>query len=263
MQIIFAVILLCVIVYIRERIRSKKNAVTSDQKDRVENTDKTINSINSQKTTQAPDPRDNIKIPNKIDNQRIAYKYSKVPLSNLDFSVVKDAVDNHAWKMDVQISEDVCIVIHNEKALGKIQNSKYTRMISDWIRNDEPFLVYLENVDDENLTAAVFIVFYRDKQKYMQNREQTVVKLTAYSSESKQFIIGALENGEELDVDSEYNLNTGKEYVSVSSVGDEIGRLPKKISDRFLEEGIAGCFFEKSEYDDEKDKEIPFVRIYW
>lgn len=209
------------------------------------------------------DSRDNLTVPKKINGIPLVYKYSGVAVSNFDFAVGMSAANNHDWKMEIQTDGIICNIIYNGLKLGEVGNKKRADMLFDWVRNGEPFLVYLENINTEQKSATIFIAFYRDKQKKLANHEQTIVKLTSYSSEKKQFAISLLDPGDELDIDNGFSDRTGDEFTAVFSAGEEIGRLPKKILTRLTDEGAAACFFEKSEYDPEKGKDVPFVRIYW
>ena len=69
-----------------------------------------------------------------------------------------------------------------------------------------------------------------------------------------------MHEGEKVDLEEDYD---GDDSVIVSSVGMEIGHLPKKQARKFVADGCAGAFVEEIEYDDEKDRYIPHIRIYW
>lgn len=44
---------------------------------------------------------------------------------------------------------------------------------------------------------------------------------------------------------------------------DEIGALPKAVAQRYLQNGAVAAFVDHIEYDADKDKNIPYVMIYW
>ena len=206
--------------------------------------------------------RTEITCPRIKDGSPLAYSYHNVEISNLRFDVAMQAANEDFWELGSKIDGEEILLTWKNKLIGGLTGER-GNMIRDWIKNGEPFLIFLEGINSEEHKAYAFLAFYRDKRKKMEFREKSVVKLTNYRSEYKQLEIPCIDNGEELELSEEYNDNTGDDYVSVEYNGEEIGRLPKKISDRYLDEGAAGCFFDRSDYDDEKDIYIPFVEIYW
>lgn len=200
-----------------------------------------------------------ITIPNSKDGIPLAYKYSKQEIAQLNYDVAMTAVHNNSWELSAALENNEISLYLDGAKIG-ILSGTHVDMMKDWIKNEEPYLIYLENINTEQKTAVASLFFYRDKRKSLAYREQTVVKLTRYSDEYAQLTIPFLTPGTELDISEEYDLDT--DYVSISS-GFEIGRLPKKISERYFEEGAAACFFDHYEEDPNSLKYIPFVSIYW
>ena len=134
-------------------------------------------------------------------------------------------------------------------------------MVADWLKRGDPLIIGLKTIsNDDNLSCQAFAAFYRDEQKRLAYRENEVVKLVKYASSDVQDNIGYMHEGEKVDLEEYYD---GDDSVVVSSCGLEIGQLPKKQVRKFIEEGCAGAFVEEIEYDYEKDRYIPHIRIYW
>lgn len=202
-----------------------------------------------------------ITIPSSKDGIPLAYKYSKQEIAQLDYDVAMTAAHNNSWELSAAIENNE-ISLYSDGAKIGLLSGNHVDMMKDWIKNEEPYLIYLENINTEQKTAVASLFFYRDKRKSLSYREQTVVKLTRYSDEYAQLTIPFLTPGTELDISEEYDLDKDTEYVSISS-GFEIGRLPKRISERYFDEGAAACFFDHYEDDPNSLKYIPFVVIYW
>ena len=154
------------------------------------------------------------------------------------------------WKLGVNNDGDIMTLTYHGLPFGIVKNQKRADMLKDWIARNDPFLIYLSHYGTPN-TAAM--VFYRDDEARLSYRESSIVKLTRYSNEDAQLSISILENREPLDFDEE------DEAVAIS----DIGYLPKSAASKYFEEGAAGVFLDHVDYDDEKDKYIPYVKIYW
>lgn len=195
-------------------------------------------------------------IPSKVDSIPIAYRRYQTGIVSQQLSIYEQMQKNGDFSVSAEEKDGKILLYYHQNQYALINDAKTEEMIKDWIRNKEPFLIYA------NSTDTVYVALYRDKRKKMADREHEVVKLTAFSSNAKQETISFLEDGEELDIEEDYD-NNGNDIVIVMRKGDEIGRLPKKQANRIKSEGFAGCFLDHIETDVEKDKYIPFVDIYW
>ena len=220
--------------------------------------DKIINSVQESKRKE----RFNIDIPKRKNNSPLAYQYNHQEILGLNYDFAIKCAKNNTWELSANIEDGNVALYSGENRIG-ILGGKRVEMMKDWIKNKEPYAIILEGVDSENKKAIAYLAFYRDKRAKMSYREQTTFKLTNYRKEDQQMVISSLENGDELYLSEEYNDRTDSEYISVEESNIEIGRLPKKASDRYFNEGAAGCFFDHSDYDCEKDIYIPYVTIYW
>lgn len=204
----------------------------------------------------------NIDISKRKNNAPLAYQYNHQEILELNYDFAFTCAQNNMWELSANIEGDNVALYSNGKRIG-VLGGKRVEMMKDWIKNNEPYTIILEGIDSENKKAIAYLAFYRDKRAKMSYREQTTVRLTNCKKEDQQMIISSLESGDELYLSEEYNDRTDSEYVAVEESCVEIGRLPKKACERYLDEGAAGCFFDYSDYDEEKDIYVPYVTIYW
>ena len=203
-----------------------------------------------------------IDIPKRKNSAPLAYQYNHQEILKLDYDLAIECTQNNAWELSANIESNNVVLYSNGKRIGVLGGNR-VEMMKDWIKNKEPYSIILEGIDSENKKAIAYLAFYRDKRAKMSYREQTTVKLTNCRKEDQQMIISSLESGDELYLSEEYNDRTNSEYVGVEESCVEIGRLPKKACERYLDEGAAGCFFDHNDYDWEKDVYTPYVTIYW
>lgn len=204
----------------------------------------------------------NVDIPKRKNNAPLAYQYNHQEILELNYNFAIECAKNNMWELSANIEDGNVTLYSGENRIG-ILGGKRVEMIKDLIKNNDPYTIILEGIDSENKKAIAYLAFYRDKRAKMSYREQTIVKLTNCRKDDQQMIISSLESGDELYLSEEYNDRTDSEYVSVEESYVEIGRLPKKACERYLEEGAAGCFFDHNDYDEEKDVYTPYVTIYW
>lgn len=195
-------------------------------------------------------------IPERIDDCIRVYYYQKLSIEPVENAqeIAESMSESGDYKLEASKSEDGIVLTYQGQKFALLTSK--TDMVSDWLSRGDPMLIYLGNFGPSGNHVA--IAFYRNEQKRLAYREQQVVKLTAYASEDAQDEIGTLEPGDQLDIEGD-DPDDGIEIWHNS----RIGKLPKSVAKKYAEEGCAGVFFEKSDYDIEKGKEIPYVRIYW
>ncbi len=194
------------------------------------------------------------------DNQplKYAYDFDVVPAPGID--VIKDILGTAEKYVKPVPAGNEIVLRYDGRVFGKILDHKKAEMLADWIRGGFPFEAILRTNGKVNLR------FYKDKRKGNEFREQTVTALTAFKSESRQTIIGFLEPGEELEPSENFER---QDTVDILYMGiDKIGSLPKKLAQRYINEGAYGVFYEKGEDTEDVDKYgdpviRPYVRIYW
>lgn len=162
--------------------------------------------------------------------------------------------------VDARPKEGQIEIVASDMPIGYVDKPGLAKMLSDFIRREEPYFAVLRYPGDKMVLA-----FYRDRRKGQEQREQTVSTLTRYKSSEAQDNISFLSEGDELQLESDYD-NNGNEFVAVESDAGIIGRLPKKIAERVSYDQPYGVFFEKYEEVETDDFETiykPYVRIYW
>lgn len=195
-------------------------------------------------------------IPRKVENIPLAYRRFQTSIISQQISLYEQMQKSGDFSVSAEEKDGKILLYYHQNQYALINDIKTEEMIKDWMKNAEPFLIYA------NSPNTVYVALYRDKRLKLANHEHDVIKLTAFSSNSKQETISFLEEGEELDLEEDYD-NNGNDIVMVFGQGEEIGRLPKKHAAKVITEGAAGCFLHHIETDVEKDKYIPFVEIYW
>ena len=189
--------------------------------------------------------------PKKLNGHPLQYAYvlKLTPLVDLRQSVLC----GEEKIVGVESSDTVINVIYNGEIVGTSDDAGKLKMLKDWEEKGFPRNGIILS-DCEHLN----IRFYADRRKNNSFREQTVTPLYCFQSEQAQGVIAVLENGDPLELEE---INGKENAVIVSYESEKVGELPKKLADRFLEEGAYGAFFEKT--DSVGDIEKPYVRIYW
>lgn len=194
-----------------------------------------------------------IVIPDHIGSAFRKYYYSDIAFNPFPTAeqLALEMQQTNDWSLEaVKAGSGISLNYHG-RPLGVLDNADKAKMVSDWIERGDPFLVFLSHYGEKNTVA---IAFYLDEQSRLSYRESTVSKLTRYAGEDAQFSLSLMSDGEPLDFDEE---DDG--IVAIS----DIGYLPKSVAARYNQEGAAGVFVDHIDYDDEKDKYIPYVKIYW
>lgn len=222
-------------------------------------------SLKQNPKNQAPQQQAQIKItlPAEKNGAPLAYKYSDVRLQNVNANTISRIFEAQKWEIRPENHENRILLFWENMFVGEVPSGKLSEMFCDWLRRGDPLTVLLQAYNQDSGETFVFIAFYRDKRKTLANKEREVVKLIAYSSESKQSAISMLSKGDELLLD-DYEDDNGNNVVDVLGfLAEPIGRLPKKQVTKYFENGIAACYFDHADFDDDKEKDIPYIEIYW
>lgn len=198
--------------------------------------------------------RCDVTIPERVGSCIKVYQYLREPFKPLpgaeDMALEMQASGD--WRLTpVEDSTGITLLYH-DRPFGYLEQGKRAEMVRDWLRRGDPLIIYLSNYGESGCTAAM--AFYRDEQASMAYRESSVVRLTRYTGQDAQLALATMESGERLDLDEE-----DEAVVAVS----DIGYLPKSAASRYSSEGAAGVFIDHVDYDDEQDRYIPYVKIYW
>lgn len=199
-------------------------------------------------------------MPKLIGEEVQLYRYGAVPfmpVENAATEILKLA-NAKSWDLDYKIQDENCALLHDGVLIGTL-TERYD-MICDWHARGDTIKILLQSYC-ANGNATVNIGFYRNEEARISYREATTTKLIGYAGKDAQM---------ELSCASERAILTAVEDVDdngndiINILGDDvIGRLPKKAAARYLSEGAARIFLDRVEYDEEKDKYIPYVKIYW
>lgn len=189
-----------------------------------------------------------LSFPELKDGAPRAYVYSGLQIIDPDTEEIKKLL--YAGKYEIKASSegDKIKLLSGNICIGYFGDIKKD-MLLDWIKRNDPYVMYLSS----SPLPSVRVAFYKDKQPEMKWRDHEVIKLVAYSGREAQESLSCAFPGQEVDLDDDGD---------VVLVGD-MGKLPKKAAEKYIEEGAAGCFIDRIEYDEEKDKYIPYVVIYW
>ena len=198
-----------------------------------------------------------VRIPEKIGDCARVYYYPKVKIIPVPDAraLAEEMQETGDWKLEATKEAFGVELTYHGEAFASLAERE--NMVSDWLQRGDPMFIVLGNLGDSGDYVA--LAFYRDEQKRLANREYEVVKLTRYTNEDAQFALMGLTPGTKLDLEEDYD----REDSVLVMYGDAIGALPKRHAKRFLEDGCSGAFLDRLEYDDEKDKDVPYIRIYW
>lgn len=200
-------------------------------------------------------------VPSVIDRNVLVYKYWGVEFSPFESasSEVSLMIESKDWKLSLSKDGDDILLSHNGEKIGSLTGRK--NMVIDWIDKNDPVRAWLNSFGKSGNT--VFLAFYRDEQERLsKNHDFDIIKLTNYANNDAQFAMSGLEDGVKLDFDENYEYDAPEGTVWVS-FGAPIGRLPKRFAKKYLENGAEAVFLDHIDYDIEKEKDVPYVIIFW
>lgn len=193
--------------------------------------------------------------PKQVNGHPIRYTYvfAFEPLAGVD--VEKDILAGEERVVDTKPIDSGIELSLNGRIFGIIHDKQKSEMLSDWERKGFPcHAILLASGNQVNLR------FYQDRRIGHEWREQTVVALVSFKSESKQDGISFLTPGDEVKMTEDYEKEC---HVDVEGMtGEPIGALPKKVAERYIHNGAHAAYFERGvELDDGIIK--PLIHIYW
>lgn len=247
-----------------ERIASVETTQVSSSKPEQVSTVETTR-VSSSKPAQVASvertPREfpRITVPKRVGNQIILYHYHNIRFTPADDAqiVAEQIAADHSFELSVSMDGEQAVISYRGGRLGTLIDR--IDMVRDWLSKGDLVRVWLENYGDSG--NYLFLAFYRDEERRLSFRENTVVKLIRYANEDAQLSIMDIEKGDKLDFDEDID-SQGNDIIHIS-YGFPIGDLPKKAAQRYLDEGAAAVFFDHVDYDDVKDIAVPHVKIYW
>lgn len=216
---------------------------------------------NSKNSATQEDKKYDIVLPSAIDDAKLVYHYESEKAKNVDYDLAMENASRKEWELGASIIDDEVWLTAKGKPIMQLASKRRSDMLADWVKRGDPYKIYLANINTETKEVHIFIAFYRSIESMMKGRESQVVKLTSYSSEEKQEVIALLNENDELDIEVDYT-DDGDEVYNVVSMGESIGKLPKKIVRRLEEEDFSKCFVDHIDFD-ENDRYVPYIKIYW
>ena len=202
-------------------------------------------------------PQNDYKLPASIDGAPLQYKYV-VSVNVTNEPALLSAAQSGNFELAAHSVGTEMHIFSEDNDIGVI--SDRADMLSDWIRRDDPFRIVLNRFSSE-AGLTVLLAFYKDRRKGQERREQTVTPLVSYKGQSTQETISLfLHNGDELEAEQD---DEREGIVNVYFDGSFIGKLPAKLSKRFIDNEAYGVFVESADLDDDGEYYVPIVRIYW
>lgn len=193
--------------------------------------------------------------PFSVGTANLRYSYD-LPITEATPGSINAVLGDCEKVVEVSVSNNKISLLYGGTPFAYIQDDTKLKMVEDYMRRGDPINAVLK-ADGSHTNLR----FYKDLKKYAGNREQEVLRLTAYKKRDYQDAIISLNEQEELSCFED----SGTVTVSSPRSGD-IGRLPQKAANRAMEENIYAIYFEKCEIEENENGEetyIPYVRIYW
>ena len=282
--VIFIPLAICVFIYnfIHAKVANKKSRAKNARKNKPElsenyknnnankptfvpNTNKQEKTTNNKQSEIKPINK-YIYIPDIIGEEVLLYKYNDIKFVPTDktYQIAEQMIDKNDIELNFKIGSGGRIHIEKyDTDIGVVLDR--TDMINDWIKRNDLIKCWLSKIgDNENILA---VAFYRNEQSHLKYCDTDIIKLTHCYSEDSQMQISCLEKGVKLEFDDNYDLLDYNDFESkniwVVSHAQSIGKLPKKYANKYIDEGAKAIFLDHVEYDEEKDKETPYVIVYW
>lgn len=195
-------------------------------------------------------------VPQRAGEAPLQYQYRLrlTPESGIDVASAILKGEERIVQVGYDEDDKAVLLAEDDKIFGRIRDEKKMEMVRDFMKRGDPVGAVLR--ED---AATVDLLFFRDRRKGQEWREQTVVKLTGCKSKACQEWITLLTPGDEVEVEED-DEHEGR--VNVSQCGNLIGRLPAAAAKRWLEEEGVLTVVESVDMDDNADY-YPSIRIYW
>lgn len=213
--------------------------------------------------TPAPQKSLDIVIPSNIDNAKLFYHYEAEKTKNVDYDAVMKMASEKDWELEAHLVDGAVWLTAKGTPVMQLESDFRANMLSDWMKRGDPYKIYIKNINTDTREVLVYLAFYRTIEAQMQGRESQVVKLTGISGEERQETIYLLNKDDELDIDSEYTDDGDVRYIVTTLSGDSVGRLPKSVQARLANENYEACYVDHVAHDEDRDRYIPYIRIYW
>lgn len=230
--------------------------------EQVSNDQKRMSKINGISTNptycSAPGSFEDLNIPAKSGSSICVYRYWFLQVDPIDEATFYSLYcSGNEYNLLPTIRDNGDVILTYEGAdVCKLLDKR--EMVSDWMARSDIIIFRISVCSPDKYGVAV--AFYRDEEERLKDKPNKIIKLTNYASEAKQDAIACCYDGQKLVC---YEDDDGKRvYVSDFFSSSVIGYLPAKYAEMYLDSGFVGIFFDHSETDEEREREIPFVKIY-
>ena len=210
-------------------------------------------------------PKDHIDIncyiPSRIGDCLRLYQYFNLRIRPIENAceLVQIMQAENTWTFEIKVDNNVVQLYFKENLFGELIDK--ADMVIDWLKRNDPCIVGLKRIDIEKNEYVAFAAFYRDEQKRLAYRENEIVKLIKFANKDVQENLEYINEGDMCELSEDFDDENND--IIIVEVGDKIGQLPKKQAEKFRSNGCAGAFIDHVDFDDEKEKYIPYVKIYW
>ena len=201
-----------------------------------------------------------ISVPSSIGKERLVYKYDLVSLDLFPEAdeIAGTARENNSFEFSFEVCSDKTTFILCGQAFGVLSAGRLAQMIYDFDNRGDTVKAWLQQYGDDG--GFAFLAFYQDEEKKYASRSSNTYKLTRYAANSIQENIFLSSPGDRLVIEED---EEDEEKLWVSDGLNRLGLLPKTASNKYLDEGAAAVFLSSVEYDEDRDKHVPIVKIYW
>lgn len=195
-----------------------------------------------------------LEIPSRIGNLSRVYCYTNVKYAPSEDAedIANSMVADRQYELMLSEDSDTFLVSYNGRTIGTLIDR--VDMVRDWLKRKDIVRCWLKNCGESGHLVA--LAFYRDEQARYSYGENKVYKLVRYANQDAQDMLVYYSDGDKVTLTED---TFCEDVVNVEGIGD----LPKKAAQRYIDEGAAAAFIDHIDYDDEKDKYIPYVKIYW
>lgn len=181
----------------------------------------------AEKPAEPSNPERALLIPQRLQGQRIAYKYENVGiyspqecLDGLDLETIALATKTELrQEPENQYDAKAVAVYMGERKIGYLYKGKLQDMVNDYVVEGRPIFSAIQGIDDDNNKIYIALAFYKNPPR---TGEVKTFKLGANKNDDMQETIGLSSEGEHIT----YFYDVVKEKY-LASAGGDIGYFPK------------------------------------
>lgn len=201
-----------------------------------------------------------ISVPSSVEKERLVYKYDLVSLDLYPEAdeIAGSAREHNSFEFSLDVCSDKTTFILCGQPFGVLSSGRLAQMIFDFENRGDTVKAWLQKYDEDG--GFAFLAFYQDEEKKYASRSSNTYKLTRYAANAIQENIAFSSPGDRLEIEED---DDDEEKLWVTDGLNRLGLLPKTAANKYLDEGAAAVFLSSVEYDEDRDKHVPIVKIYW